>query len=236
MIREYIIGREKGTDSPRLAVYFDGNVTYLGRPGCVPQSVSREHCKLTIDDEGKIKIEDITSNNYIYVDGAECKKRGNLSPDDVLELGPDHFKLNVGTILKEVNSQMSWHIGHLEKIYDDYQQEKIDDQVRRAKLNAYSMLPGVLSMASLGLTLAFPNSPTIRGIMIASAAVLMVVFLLIRLRSASADPIAAKEKEDKFRSIYVCPNPACGHFLGPTPYRDILKGRMCPYCRSKFIR
>ena len=235
MIREYIIGREKGTDAPRLAVYFDGNVTYLGRPGCVPQTVSREHCKLTIDDEGKIKIEDITSKNFIYVNGAECKRRGNLSPDDVLELGPDHFKLNVGTILKEVNSQMSWHIGHLEKIYDDYQQEKIDDQVRRAKLNAYSMLPGVLSMAAIAISFVLSDD-SIKVVMYVLAGLLMISVFIIRMRSASVDPIAANKKEQDFRSKYVCPNPACGHFLGPTPYKDILKGRMCPYCRSKFIR
>ena len=228
---DLIIGRESGVENPRLAVEQNGKVSYWGKPGSVPNSVSRKHCHVTIDDDTAIIIEDITSNNFLYVNGLDCKKKGGLKISDTIELGPDKYRLDLEGIVKGLASQQSYSIAHLEKIYDAYQQERINTQVSQGKLNALSALPGILSMTSIGLALIIP---TARIVMIVIAALFMLAFALIRYRNASKLPKQAKKLEESFRERYVCPNPSCGHFLGMTPYKELLKNRTCPYCKAKF--
>ena len=233
MIQEITIGRERGAENPRLAVETEGKAMYLGKPGSVPSSVSRNHCRITIDEQGKILLEDLTANNFMYVNGTECKKRRNVQPDDTVELGPDRYKLDLDGIIKTVNSNKQWHIAPLEKIYESYQQEKMDKQVKQAKINALSALPGILSMTSIGLSFAMP---ALRVPMIILAAVLAIFFFVFRFKKAEADPKETKRKEDLYREKYVCPNPACGRFLGATPYKELLRNRACPYCKAKFVK
>ena len=228
---ELFIGRESGVENPRLAVEQNGKISYWGKPGSVPKSVSRKHCHVTISDDGTIVIEDITSNNFLYVNGLDCKKKGCVTMNDTIELGPDKYRLDLEGIIRGLASQQSFSIAHLKKVYDAYQQERMDTQVSQGKLNALSALPGVLSMTSIGLALFLPNA---RIVMIVIAAVFALAFAIIRFRNAGKLPKQAKKQEESFRDNYVCPNPACGRFLGMTPYKELLKNRTCPYCKSKF--
>lgn len=228
---DLMIGRESGTANPRLAVEQNGKTMYWGKPGTVPMSVSRKHCHVVIGDEGKVEIEDITENNFMYVNGQDCKKKGNLAISDKIELGPDRYPLELEGILKALSSQKEYDISHLQAIYDAYQKERFDMQVRERKFNALSTLPGVLSMASLGLAFFIEKA---RVVMIVIAAVLGLVFALIRLRNADKIPSKMKALEDSFRERYVCPNPSCGRFLGVLPYKELLKNKSCPYCKAKF--
>lgn len=228
---ELIIGRESGVDNPRLAIEYSGKTFFWGKPGSVPRSVSRKHCQLSIDDDAKIVIEDITPNNFIYINGVDCKKKGGVTMADTIELGPDKYRLDIEGIVKALSSQQSFSISHLREIYDSYQKEKYDIQVYQGKLNALSALPGILSMTSIGLAVFIENA---RIIMIVIAAVFALVFALIRYRNASKIPMRTRKLEDSFRESYVCPNPACGHFLGGTPYKELLKNKACPYCKAKY--
>ena len=132
---------------------------------------------------------------------------------------------------KAVLNRLSKAIGHLEKVYQDYQQEKLDLQIRQGKLNAISALPGILSMTSIGLAVFLPNA---RLVMIVIAAVFALVFAFVRYKNASKVPLKTREIEDRFREKYICPNPVCNHFLGAVPYKELLKNRHCPYCKCKF--
>ena len=227
---ELIIGRESGVENPRLAVTLNGQTIYVGEPGSVPKNVSRKHCKITLDND-KISIEDLTDNNFTYINGADCRKKSNISLQDNVELGPSRYHVDLDAILKIASSKQAFSIKHLQAVYDEYQQQKLDMQVRQGKLNALSALPGVLSMTSIGVAV-FINEARI--IMIALAAVFALAFAIIRYINASKVPLKSKEIEDSFREKYVCPNPACKHFLGFTPYNELKKNRSCPYCRSKF--
>lgn len=225
------IGRERETDKPRLAVDVNGKVTYFGKAGSVPLSVSRGHCIVTIDDDMHISIEDITDNNFLFVNGVEAKKRSRLCIHDTIELGPDKYRLDVDSILKAINIETVWHIAHLGIIYEDYQANKLAKQVKQARFNALSTLPGLLSTVSIGLSFAIEGA---REVLIALAAVFAIAFFIIRFKNAGADPTESKEREDEFREKYVCPNPSCGRFLGATPYKELLKSRSCPYCKAKY--
>lgn len=230
---ELIIGRESGVDNPRLAVEQNGKSFFWGTPGNVPKSVSRKHCQVIMNDDGQIIIEDITPNNFMYINGVDCKKKGGLLVSDTVELGPDRYRLDLEGIIKTLSSQQSFSIEPLKSIYDAYQKEKYDIQVQQGKLNALSALPGILSMTSIGIAVFIDKA---RIIMIVVAAVFALVFAFIRYRNASKIPMRIKKLEESFRDTYICPNPACGHFLGGVPYKELLKNKACPYCKSKFTK
>lgn len=228
---ELMIGRESGVDNPRLAVIQNGQIHYFGMPGSVPKDVSRKHCRIQIGEDGKMVVEDLTDNNFIYINGADCKRKVGVSLSDTLELGPSKFRLDMDTIIRTLSSKQTFSIQHLEAIYDAYQKEKFDMQVKQGKLNALSALPGILSMTSIGLAFFIDKA---RIIMIVIASIFALAFALIRFRNATKVPRKNQKLEESFREKYVCPNPACGHFLGAIPYRELLKNRACPYCKTKF--
>ena len=227
---ELIIGRESGVEKPRLAVYFNGQTVFIGNPGSVSKDVSRKHCKITLDND-TLSIEDLTDNNFTYVNGVDCKRRSDISLQDNIELGPSRYHLDLESIVKAATAKQAYSIKHLKDVYDEYQQAKFDMQVKQGKLNALSALPGVLSMTSIGIAVFLPNA---RIIMIAFAALFALAFALIRYINASKVPLKSREIEDTFREKYVCPNQTCKHFLGFTPYNELIKNKSCPYCRSKF--
>ena len=225
------IGRESGTENPRLAIEQNGKTFYWGKPGSVPKSVSRKHCHVSVEDDAKMQIEDITENNFLYVNGVDCKRKGGVSISDTIELGPDKYRLDLEGILKALSSQQTYDISALKGIYETYQKDREDLQVSQGRFNALSALPGILSMTSIGLAVFIENA---RIVMIVVAALFALAFALIRYRNASKIPKMNRKLEEDFREHYVCPNPACGHFLGGTPYKELLKNRACPYCKSKF--
>lgn len=229
---ELLIGRESGAEKPRLAVTRNGKTDYYGKPGSVPRSVSRRHCRVTVDDDLSVTIEDITENNFMFVNGSDCKRRKNLRMDERIELGPDHYVLELDAIIKGLSAQQTWHIAHLEKIYNDYHQTKMDNQIEQGKKGAIMSLPGIISMISIAVAASVPN---VRTPMIIVAAVFAIVFAIIRMRDASIVPLKLKKLDEDFRESYVCPNPTCGRFLGAMTYKDLLKNRVCPYCKAKYI-
>lgn len=228
---ELLVGRESGVENPRLAVTHNGQTFYYGTPGSVPKDVSRKHCHIQISDDSKMVVEDLTDNNFIYINGADCKKKGGVSLSDTIELGPSKYRLDLETIIKALSSKQSFSIRHLEQVYDGYQRNKYEMQVKQGKLNALSALPGLISMSSLVLAVFLDKA---RIIMVVLASLFGLVFAFIRYRNASKIPLQTKELEESFREKYICPNPACGHFLGGVPYKELLKNRTCPYCKTKF--
>ena len=230
---DFVLGRESGVETPRLAIKLDNNekLIFWGKPGSVPKSVSRKHCHVIVDDDARVTIEDITSNNFIYVNGLDCKRKENVSFSDVIELGPERYRLELEDIVKALSSQQSFSISALQEVYDSYQKERLDIQVKQGKLGAISALPGVLSMISIGVAVFYQEA---RIYMMAIAALFALVFVIIRYRNAKKIPRKNKELEDTFREKYVCPNPVCGRFLGFVPYKELLKNKTCPYCKSTF--
>lgn len=228
---DLMIGRESGTENPRLAIEQNGKTFYWGKPGSVPKSVSRKHCHVSVEDDSTILIQDITENNFLYVNGVDCKRKGGVSISDTIELGPDKYRLDLEGILKALSSQQTYDISPLKGIYETYRKDREDLQVSQGRFNALSALPGILSMTSIGLAVFIENA---RIVMIVVAALFALAFALIRYRNASKIPERNRKLEEDFREHYVCPNPACGHFLGGTPYKELLKNRTCPYCKSRF--
>lgn len=232
-MKELMIGREAGVskDQARLAIYSEGNTFFLGNRGSVPPNVSKKHCRIVFDSDNRMTVEDITEDNFMFINGADCKRKENVTLSDRIELGPEKYLLDMVAVIKTVSANQTFSISHLEAVFDGFQNEKLDMQVRQGRLNALSALPGVLSMTSIGLAVFLPNA---RVVMIVIAAVFALVFALIRFIFASKIPLKTREMENRFRERYVCPNPSCNRFLGMTPYKELLKNRACPYCKCKY--
>lgn len=237
---DIIIGRESGADAPRLAIEQNGKTLFCGKPGSVPKSVSRRHCHIIIDDNAMVTIEDITPNNILYVNGRDCKRKQGLSISDTIELGPDKYRVDLESISKVLVSMQSFSISHLKEIYDNYQKQKIDMQVKRERFSALCTIPGAISILSAAVAAFIKVDPASKGpgldlksILLLVAGVLMLLAIILRFGKSNY-PVLIKEMDDKFREEYVCPNPLCNHFLGTVPYTELLKNKGCPYCKSKF--
>lgn len=232
---ELIVGREEGKDRPRLAVTKDGKVSYFGEPGSVPKEVSRKHCRILLEDDlSSMSIMDITENNFMYVNGQECKSKGRITLDSTIELSPVKYQLDLAAILKTFTSGQTFHIAHLYYVYEGYHQGKIDYQVKQNRLNALSAIPGVISMSSIGLSFALDNQ-VVRMVMIIIAAISALVFAAIRIKNAGKGPVFLKAMDERFHDEYVCPNPLCNRFLGSFQYKDLIRGKACPFCKAKYI-
>ena len=241
---EIIIGREN-VANPRLQLIVDGLAKFYGEAGSVPKSVSRKHCKLEMTST-TLKIENISGSNVLYINGHEFDAK-NVQITDVVELGPDKYRLDLETLVSVMSRQtVSGHEGkngetikpeyslaHLEQIWNEYDKAKFDIQVRERKFNALSSGTGILSMA--GMTCSFiPAFASVRVILIVIALILVVVVFLLRVKKSDQVPLLQRELEKNFHKHYVCPNPKCRHFLGNQPFEDISKNVACPWCKSKF--
>lgn len=232
---ELIIGREAGAEKPRLAIIVNGgDPQYLGTPGCVPKTVSRKHCKITIGKDSEMTVEDLTDNNFMFIKGKECKRMENVAMTDSIELGSSKFRLDMDTIFKGLSGKMTVSVGHLKEIYDTYHKEKDRLQRRQQLVNVLSTLPGVLSMISIGVALSFDQGNNLRVVMITIAAILAFIFAVVKLIYLFRMPKLMKRLDDDYHDKYVCPNTFCNHSLGQMPYRDVLKNHSCPYCHCKY--
>ena len=230
---ELIVGREAGTEKPRLAITVNGTTHYLGTPGLVPKTVSRKHCKIVIGKDSVMTVEDLTENNFMYVNGKECKRMENVSLADTIELGSSKFRVDVDTVLKGLSGKMAVSIGHLKEIYETYQERKIKMQRSQQLLGVLSALPGVLSMISIGAAFIFPGG-NVRIVMIAIAAIMAVSFAVVRVIYVFRNPKMIQKLEDDFHDNYVCPHTLCTHYLGQIPYKELVKNHSCPYCHCKY--
>lgn len=235
---EYIIGRESGVDFPRLCIRDGEYKYYYGSSGSVPQSVSRCHCCILEKPDGKFLIRNLSDHNVLYVNGVEYKEI-LVEENDVVELGPERYRINLGTIVDAVRAERAKRlktgtnsedcdISELKKVWTDYNQAKLNIQIRERKFNALSTIPGVISMISIALSFI----EGLRALFISVSALSAIVFAIIRIKNAENVPIKQKELDEKFQDEYICPR--CGHFLGNQRYELLLRNGSCPWCKAAF--
>ncbi len=228
---EVIIGREARVPNPRLCLKIGNSAKFIGNPGSVPKTVSRNHCQLEIMDDGKMRVNNISDQNTLFVNGTEYKTK-LITKDDFIQLGADRFNLDIPAILKVLASDnaqpKTYKISHLRHIWEDYTQARLDIQIHERKVNALSAIPGVISMISIALSFI----DGLRAVFISVAAIFALIFALIRMKNAGKVPLKQKELEDCFQDEYVCPN--CKHYLGYKSYKLVLKDGGCPWCKVKY--
>lgn len=231
---ELILGRESGTSRLHISGY--NTEKFFGNPGSVPRSVSRQHCKLSVDTQGNCIITNLKPENYTFVNGVAIESK-HISFSDRVELGAEHYRINVKDIIESVTGKEApetYSILPLQRVWEDYNNAKLEFQIKERKSASIQSVVGIISMLSIacgfipGIPMAF------RVVLYAIALVLGVYFFVIRYKQSEETPRYLADLDQKFHENYVCPNPKCRRFLGYSPYSDLRKTKGCYQCNAKY--
>lgn len=198
--------------------------------------MSRQHCKLTIDENGGMILSNLKSGVDTYVNGLQIESK-RISMNDRVELGQDRYMLNLDVIKKIVDAAnpSSYFIRHLEEVWEKNHEEKLKIQIKLRKEGAIRTITGTFSVLAIVCSMVFPNVPYVREILFSLGASFGVYWGILNFITAPKLPKYLDELDRKFHEDYVCPNPRCQHFIGYQPYRDLERSHKCPYCGAKFV-
>lgn len=239
---EIIIGREEG--ARRLHCVADGREFNVGQAGCVPASVSRKHCKLTVVGE-KITIENLRDQNITYVDGNQVFSK-TITASSKIQLGNEKFTVPLQQILQLATGQPAtggnaqprqdvptFSLKPLKTVWEEYERRKLEIQESAAKAANMSRLQGILSMS--GMCIGFiPGIDQTLRIVIIVAALLVALYFFFKGMSGDSVQKQIKDLDDEFAGKYKCPNPKCGKPFGSIPYRQIEYNKQCLACGCKY--
>lgn len=227
---EMIIGRDPATS--RLKVIIGQKPYVAGEQGSVPMTVSRQHCSITPQDGGKYLVKNLKDVNTTYVNGMPIAKKV-VTEADKIELGEDHYLLS-WDVLKKVMpaAEKEVDIRPLKKVWDNYDNFRLNQQITERKFNNQRQTLGLLTMGAIILGYVTGRALMWSLPFYAVAISLGAYFSYKAHKKASAIPKQNKEAEKKLMSNYVCPS--CGHFMGMQPYDVLRQNNACPYCKAKF--
>lgn len=242
---EIIIGREEGVR--RLHCIADGREFNVGLAGCVPASVSRKHCKITVNGSS-MTIENIKPQNVTFVDGSQVFSKG-ITATSKVQLGNERYSIPLQQILQLATGKPqvagaaqpmqpkqeapTFSLKPLQKVWKEYEERKLEIQEAAAKSANMSRLQGILSMC--GMCIGFiPGIDQALRIVIILAALGVAVYFFFKGMSNDSVQKQIHDLDEEFRDKYKCPNPACGKPFGTTPYHMIEFNKQCPACGCKY--
>ena len=231
---EVIIGREEG--ARRLHCVADGKVFNIGAAGTVPTSVSRQHCKLTINGRS-ITIENLKVQNVTYVDGNQIFSKA-ITPTNKVQLGEERYTVPLQQIIALVMGQQqtqtpTYSLRPLAKVWKEYDRQKMAIQENAAKNANRQRLQGILSL--LGMCIGFiPGIDQTFRIVIVVAALGIAVYFFLKGQMGDTVQKQIHDLDEEFAKKYKCPNPQCGRPFGAIPYRQIEYNKSCLACGCKY--
>lgn len=253
--KSILIGREPSKG--RLLVFLEGvgKMGAIGSEGSVPESVSRckanekvGHARLSIDANGNLSIENLKAANVTYVNGKEIVKK-KVQLTDAIEMGKDHYNVSLPVVIDLARKltgvtppppppppAQKFNIRHLERVWDEYEEEQEAIVKKQQEANRKRMLPIMVGSIS---GIASPLLMTVAGsALFVTVPVAIVSFGLYftNYRKKDTSYQDRKAAQEKFVDNYVCPNPECNKFLGNLSYKLVKKqyGMHCPYCKCEY--
>ena len=232
---EIIIGREEG--ARRLHCIVGGREFNIGQAGWVPLSVSRHHCKITVNGS-KINIENIKAQNVTFVDGNQIFSKSITSTSKV-QLGEEKFPVPLQQILQLVGVSTAstevptFSLKPLKAVWEEYDNRRMEMQNNASKSANNQRLQGILSMlgACIGL---IPGMDITLRIVIVVAALSISVYFFMKGRIGTTVQQQLHDLDEEYAKKYKCPNPACGRPFGTIPYRNIEYNKQCLACGCKY--
>lgn len=233
---EIIIGREEG--ARRLHCVAGGREFNIGAAGSVPLSVSRQHCKLTVNGSD-ITIENIKVQNITFVDGNQIVSK-TISATSKVQLGEERFLIPLQQILQLATGGKvgapevpTFSLKPLKSVWEEYDRRKMEIQNNAAKSANKQRLQGILSM--LGMCVGFiPGIDQTVRIVIIVAALAIAVYFFIKGSMNESVQQQLHDLDEDFAKKYKCPNPKCGKPFGNVPYRNIEYNKQCFACGCKY--
>ena len=221
------IGRDAASSA--LNINVNNNAQVVGSPGSVPKSVSRQHCQLTIYDDGKIYLKNVNPQNKTYVDGVAVMSK-TITRGDKVELGSDRYLLKWELIDKVMPKEAD--IRYLKLVWDTYCN---DNKTITQNTQRFQVIRGVLPVLTMSAVLI---GYIFGGRGEAFYFVYLLVIALTIFFSLKAWKDIAKNDEkrecvkDQFTREYCCPE--CGYFFGFTDFIILTKNiDSCPKCKIK---
>lgn len=219
-------------------------------------TVSREHCKLTINADGTYTLENLSINGT-FVNGNSII-RTVVTPDTILRLGAnfsiavrDLLPLQAANIKPRQAQQQNplqqfakpavdpnqeryeMEFRKLKSVYEKYTADKLAIQKEAGMTNFYRMLPMTLmAIVSLGAA-CIPGLGALSPV-IAVVGLGLLVFSLFKSYNGNRDnPEKLEALNKQFMINYVCPK--CGNFLGFIPYENLENKSTCNFCKCKWV-
>ena len=223
---EIIIGRDQQTR--KLSIIKEGKPFLYGKEDSVPMNVSRQHLSMQLAVEGKWLIKNLNEKNVTYVNGVSVESK-TVSETDKIELGESRF-LFPWVALKEPEGE-TVDIRPLKKIWDDYDDKRIQHQIAERKFNATRSATGIITMLAIACSIILGHGP-LYICLYAIAIGISVLLTYLAYKKSSEVPHQQREMNKIFQQRYVCPK--CGHFMGFTDYDILTQSDACPYCRTKY--
>lgn len=231
-MKEIIIGRE-------------GNQTV----SITDRTVSRRHCKLTVNPDGSMILENL-SGSGTKVDGIEIIRKA-VRPDSIVQLGPQ-FRMRLCDLVGHVSptgqstgaasaaatkqgQQQSEtptvNISHLRRVWDDFNDTNLTIANKQRRINLVRTALGISTMCTLPLMYILgPNALIITGI-----AIVGNIFSFAGMKNAET-PAERQQRQDDFDDAWVCPNPKCGRSLPAKNYKLLVRNHQsCPYCKARYV-
>lgn len=260
-----LVGRSQQGNVLHISIAGINKVGVINRS--VPGSVSRlnpathsAHLSLTIDASGNIKAQNFKDANCTYVNHQEISSKV-VMPNDVVELGKDHFQVTVQDILNAAKqlvpgqtpipganpvpsapekSKPTYNVHHLFHVWNDYKEKCKDIQVRRTKAMRYQRLPMLFSMGggALGIALATCFGESFKGFGGIISIIGFGLMVFFWLRDPTLKLTEEKEQLDKdMERMYLCPNPDCNKMLPMKDMDFIMRqyDNKCPYCKCNYV-
>ena len=202
-MKEVIIGRDGETGKLRLTVGKQSST--FGEKNSVPRSVSQEHVKLSIGDDGTLVLTNLNINNDTYVNqrGVERKR---IHESDRITLGNEHYLLS-WEMLKPFIPKIA-DISPLEQVWRDYQTARLETQIKERRFNTLRSATGLITMFAVVLV--------------------SLVFFVIAFRESSKIPLKQNELTEEAKHNYKCPS--CGSLLSLQDYDLLKQTKGCPHC------
>ena len=207
------------------------------------KSVSREHCRLTLMENGNYTLENLSANGT-FVNEKDVIKTV-VTPETQIRLGTrfvclvkDLLPSNESDEQPKVNTTDSYDlfIG-MEKVYENYIQEKIRIQQEASKANFMRTIPGMITGGVFAITMVLGSSPAVNFFRIITGlgAVILIAYSASKAYKAQNDtPEKIEALNRKFQTDYVCP--ICGNFLGFLPFELLKKRNQCSYCKKQWVK
>lgn len=225
---ELIIGRDATTSQLRITMGQQSKA--FGAQGGVPMTVSRQHCSLTIQEDGTYKIMNLKPQNVTFVNEVEVMAK-TISDKDRIELGPSKFLVSWDWIKSFIPQMVDFR--PLKSVWKDYDEHKLDQQIADRKFNSLRGVTGLITMGAIALSIIFPEfreTPLYIGLYLLGI-LITVGFTIKAYQDSSKGPMKQKKLTEDFQQHYVCPH--CHHFLGFQSYDVLMQNEACPYCKAK---
>lgn len=209
-IKEYILGRE------------------CEEPFVIPAgatAVSRQHARITIDDNDNWSLEDLGSPNGTFIRGDDGKlirvSRVSITPDTFIVLGGETVKgcsFYARHVLTPTNYSDDFYLIH--DIKEDFD-KRLSRSERKSKYLKWTTT--ILSAFALIGSLLFTDPKgTIMFLRISS--------LVTVVTGLAYDPLNARKRIKEQEQLFMqCPNPACHNTLTAND----VKNMHCPRCKAQ---